>query len=73
MLKFPPTPKQKALLQFIGEFMRENDCAPTFSEMCAGINISSRGRIHEYLDALEERGWIKRLRGRQRAIVLIDD
>lgn len=71
--RFPPTEKQKKLLDFIRQYMRENDdAAPSFSEMSKHTSIP-RGSLHGLLSGLEQRGWIERMPGLRRAIILTDD
>lgn len=68
--QFPPTPRQKVLLDFLRSYMREHECAPSFSEMASGIGAKSKSNIYVLLDGLEERGFIERLPRRSRAIAL---
>jgi DNA-binding MarR family transcriptional regulator len=71
--RFPPTQKQKILLDFIQKYIREHDgIAPSFSEMSEHTSIP-RGTLHSLLFQLEQRGWIERMPGLQRAIILTDD
>lgn len=71
--RFPPTEKQKQLLDFIRQYIRENDgIAPTFTQMAEQTSIP-RGSLHSLLFQLEQRGWIERAPGLQRAIILTDD
>src|SRR5258708_8213994 len=48
-----------------------NDVAPTFSEICAHLNIGSKSTVHRFLARVEQRGYIRRLPNRNRAIELI--
>lgn len=61
------TPRARELLRYI----RERDTCPTFSEMCRAIT-AGRGSITKMLNQLEERGYIRRLRNRERAILPVD-
>jgi DNA-binding IclR family transcriptional regulator len=71
--RFPPTEKQKTLLDFIQQYIRDNDgIAPSFTEMSEHTSIP-RGTLHGLLFGLEQRGWIERMPGLRRAIVLTDD
>ena len=71
--RFPPTQKQKTLLDFIQQYMREHDgIAPSFSEMSQNTAIP-RGSLPRLLFGLEQRGWIERMPGLRRAIILTDD
>lgn len=68
-----PTPRQADLLRFIRSYIEENNAAPSFDEMRAGMNSASKSHIHQLLDGLEERGYITRLRYRSRALNLTDE
>lgn len=71
--RFPPTQKQKKLLDFIRQYMRDNDgVAPSFSEMSQNTFIP-RGSLPRLLFGLEQRGWIERMPGLRRAIILTDE
>lgn len=71
VLKFPPTKKQQELLDFIKSYMEQHKFAPSFQEMREGTSIKSTSGVHDHLESLQERGWLARLRGRKRAIVLV--
>ena len=67
------TRKQQELLTFIREYVRQNSgVAPSFEEMQRALGLSSKSGIHRLMDALEERGHIKRSRYRRRALELVD-
>lgn len=66
------TPRQQECLAYLRRHIAENGQAPTLRELMQGVGISSLGRVHELLSALEERGAIRRLHGRSRAIEIID-
>lgn len=66
------TQKQAELLAFIQTFDAINGYSPSFAEMQAGMNISSKSGIHRLLAALEERCYIQRMHNRKRAIRIID-
>lgn len=66
------TASQRELFAFLNRFMSENNGqAPTFDQMAVAIGAKSKSRIHELLTALEERGLIRHLVGRARAIEII--
>lgn len=68
----PLTLRQRALLTFIQRYIRENDLAPTYTEMMAGTNTSSKGIIHFLLSKLESKGWIVRpVAAAERGIALV--
>lgn len=65
------TRKQLDLLKFIHESTREDGVSPSFDEMKAALNLRSKSGIHRLITALEERGFIRRLAHRARAIEII--
>lgn len=65
------TRKQHDLLRFIHERMRESGVPPSFDEMKDALNLRSKSGIHRLIMALEERGFIRRLPNRARAIEVI--
>jgi SOS-response transcriptional repressor LexA len=64
------TAQQLKLLNFIKCHMAQNTIAPSFEEMKDAVGLRSRSGIHSVLTQLEERGFIRRLHGRARAIAL---
>lgn len=66
------TPRQAELLSFIERYTAENGgVAPTFEEMMLAVDLASKSGIHRLLGGLEERGRIRRLRDRARAIEVL--
>jgi len=62
------TRKQRDLLLFIHERMKEEDVAPSFEEMKNALGLKSKSGIHRLISGLEERGYIERLPHRARAL-----
>ena len=62
------TKKQYELLLFINERLKETGVSPSFDEMKEALNLKSKSGIHRLITALEERGFIKRLAHRARAL-----
>ena len=62
--------KQQHLLQFIYEFTKKNGYTPSVREMCDKMNFASTSTIFYYLKKCEEQGYIKRAKGKNRAIEL---
>lgn len=62
------TRKQHELLMFIHERMKESGIPPSFDEMKAALDLKSKSGIHRLITALEERGFIRRLPNRARAL-----
>jgi repressor LexA len=65
------TRKQNELLRFIHERLRETGIPPSFDEMKEALDLKSKSGIHRLITALEERGFIKRLANRARAIEVL--
>lgn len=65
------TRKQHELLTFIHERIRESGVAPSFDEMKDALGLKSKSGIHRLITALEERGFIKRLPHRARALEIL--
>ncbi len=65
------TPKQKELLMLIHERIQETGVPPSFDEMKEALNLKSKSGIHRLITALEERGFIRRLRHRARALEVV--
>ncbi|MDM9629720.1 transcriptional repressor LexA [Rhizobium sp. S152] len=65
------TRKQQELLLFIHERMKESGVPPSFDEMKDALDLASKSGIHRLITALEERGFIRRLPNRARALEVI--
>ena len=65
------TPKQKELLLFIHERLKESGVPPSYDEMKEALDLRSKSGIHRLITALEERGFIRRLPHRARALEII--
>jgi repressor LexA len=65
------TRKQFELLRFIHERLKESGVPPSFDEMKDALDLRSKSGIHRLITALEERGFIRRLPNRARAIEVI--
>jgi repressor LexA len=65
------TRKQHELLLFIHERLRESGIPPSFDEMKDALDLASKSGIHRLITALEERGFIRRLPNRARALEVI--
>ena len=62
------TKKQKNLLIFINEKLKRTGISPSYDEMRVSLNLKSKSGIHRLISALEERGFIKRLPHKARAL-----
>ena len=65
------TSKQKELLLFINDRIRETGVSPSFDEMKEALDLASKSGIHRLITALEERGFIRRLANRARALEVL--
>lgn len=65
------TQKQRDLLEFIRKRMDRDGVPPSFEEMKDALDLRSKSGIHRLITALEERGFIRRLAHRARAIEII--
>lgn len=53
------TKKQSEILRFIGDFIRENEYAPSYREVAAHLGLSSTATVHEHIKNLERKGFLK--------------
>ena len=65
------TKKQKNLLMFINKKLRASGVSPSYEEMKQSLNLKSKSGIHRLISALEERGFIRRLAHKARALEVI--
>ena len=65
------TKKQKNLLIFINKKIRSSGISPSYEEMKNSLNLKSKSGIHRLISALEERGFVKRLAHKARALEVI--
>ncbi|MBM3544195.1 MAG: transcriptional repressor LexA [Alphaproteobacteria bacterium] len=65
------TAKQKELLMFIHERLKETGVPPSFDEMKEALDLKSKSGIHRLITALEERGFVRRLPHRARAMEIV--
>jgi repressor LexA len=65
------TRKQYELLMFIHERLKESGIPPSFDEMKDALDLRSKSGIHRLITALEERGFIRRLPNRARALEVV--
>ena len=65
------TEKQHELLKYIYQRVTENGISPSYDEMKLAVNLHSKSGIHRLVNALEERGYIRRLPNRARALEIL--
>ncbi len=66
------TKKQKELFDFLKDYIANNQISPSFEEMKQAVNLKSKSGIHRLITSLEQRGFIKRLKHKARAMEIID-
>ena len=62
------TKKQKELFVYLSDYISSNDISPSFEEMKNAVNLKSKSGIHRLITSLEQRGYIKRLKHKARAM-----
>jgi repressor LexA len=65
------TAKQRELLLFIDDRLKDDGVSPSFDEMREALDLKSKSGVHRLISALEERGFIRRLPNRARALEVI--
>lgn len=65
------TAKQRTLLMFIHERLEETGVSPSFEEMKTALDLKSKSGIHRLITALEERGFLRRLPHKARALEVL--
>ena len=65
------TAKQRELLLFIDERLKSSGISPSFDEMREALELKSKSGVHRLISALEERGFIRRLPNRARALEVV--
>ncbi|MFL6730346.1 MAG: transcriptional repressor LexA [Sphingomicrobium sp.] len=65
------TAKQRELLMFIDRRLGETGISPSFDEMREALDLKSKSGVHRLISALEERGFIRRLANRARALEVV--
>ena len=65
------TAKQHELIRFIQQKLEETGISPSFEEMKEALDLKSKSGVHRLISALEERGFIRRLPNRARALEII--
>src|SRR5881397_3943952 len=65
------TAKQHELLLFIDNRLKESGVSPSFDEMREALELKSKSGVHRLISALDERGFIRRLPNRARALEVV--
>ena len=66
------TKKQKELYDYLKDYITNKQISPSFEEMKSAVNLKSKSGIHRLITSLEERGFIKRLKHKARAMEIIN-
>jgi repressor LexA len=64
------TKTQKKILSFLKEYYKNNSQSPSFAEIMSFLGVSSKGGITQHLGALEKKGFIRRISGAYRGIII---
>jgi repressor LexA len=64
------TPRQKQVLDFIADFVRENGYCPSYEEIGRGLGLASLATVHKHISALEARGYLMRSFNQSRSLEL---
>ena len=65
------TAKQHELIRFIQQRLEDTGISPSFEEMKEALDLKSKSGVHRLISALEERGFIRRLANRARALEVL--
>ena len=65
------TKKQKELFVYLNDYISSYDISPSFEEMKNAVNLKSKSGIHRLITSLEQRGYIKRLKHKARAMEIM--
>ena len=65
------TKKQKELFEYLTDYISKNSISPSFEEMKDAVKLKSKSGIHRLVTSLEQRGFIKRLKHKARAMEII--
>jgi len=66
------TSQEQKTLQFIRNYLAQYGYAPKFKKIGMAIGVSSHGTIHRYVQSLEDKGYIDRVKGNSRGMSLVD-
>ena len=67
------TAKQAQLLNYLKSRLAESEVAPSFEEMMVALGLKSKSGVHRLIEGLVERGRIRRLPNRARAIEIVEN
>lgn len=67
------TKKQTLILDYISDFISENDTSPSYREIAAALNLASVASVAEHINNLIEKGYLKKNPGAARSLEIIDN
>lgn len=67
------TKKQKQIIEFISDFMKENNYSPTYREIMSGLGLTSVSAVAEHVENLVSKGALKKTPGAARSLEVIDN
>jgi len=66
------TTQEQKTLQFIRGYLAQHGNAPKFKEIGLAIGVNSQGTVHRYVQSLEDKGYIDRVKGNSRGMNLVE-
>jgi len=70
-MKYGITKKQLKLFNFLKDYIKKNITSPSYDEMMVALDLNSKCTISAKLKQLEQRGWIRKLPGKNRSLQII--
>ena len=64
------TKRQKQVLDFISDFVRDNGYSPSYEEIAAGLELASLATVHKHISSLESKGYLRRSFNQSRSLEL---
>jgi repressor LexA len=71
MQQYGLTKKQLKLFKFIKNYIAKKNYPPSYDEIKLAAGLKSKNSVNVYITNLEERGWLKRIKGKARSIQII--
>lgn len=69
-MQYGLTRNQLKCLKFIKNYIAKKTISPSYEEIKKAVGLKTKNSIHHYINRLEERGWLTRIRGKARSIRL---
>ncbi len=64
------TPRQRELLNFLEDFLRDNSFSPSYEEIAGALNLASLATVHKHIQAVEKKGYLHRSFNQSRSLEL---